>query len=209
MFLDFDGVQVGEGSLPCLRTWHAHDLEAWTAAFDAWSPWLVYSGGDDAAFKGWDLRQDDRTPTAAWVDRKSHGAGVCCIASSPMQEHTVCTGSYDEGARLWDSRMGSRPVAKGHVGAGGGGWRLKWHPTDPTLLLGACMHGGFALLRADAAAESVQVVERYEHQKTLAYGAGWCSEVGLDGTSVVATCSFYDRLLHVWSPATKANTPCV
>ena len=83
-------------------------------------------------------------------------------------------------------------------------WRLKWHPSDPALMLAACMHAGFAVLRADGAAASCQVVEEYPHQKTLAYGADWCREVGPDGASTAATCSFYDRLLHVWRPAVRA-----
>ena len=194
-----------------LQSWHGHDLEAWTASFHSWSPTLALSGGDDCAFKGWDLREginsdtDDGAKAPMWVDRKSHKAGVCCIASSPFQEHTIVTGSYDEGVRLWDIRSGSRPIAGSETTAGGGVWRLKWHPTDPELVLGACMHGGFALLRASTADGTVAVVERYPHQQTLGYGAGWCSEIGADGCSVVATASFYDRLLHLWSPATMAK----
>ena len=161
----------------------------------------MLTGGDDCAFKCWDLREHENEAHAAWVNRKSHSAGVCCIASSQYQEHILVTGSYDEHARLWDIRNTSRPVAAvGEANAGGGVWRLKWHPKDPQLLLGACMHGGFAIIKADGSAGSVEVVERYPHQQTLAYGAGWCAEVGGDGTSVVATASFYDRLLHVWSP---------
>ena len=114
------------------------------------------------------------------------------------------TGSYDEKARLWDIRQGARPLAVAEVGVGGGVWRLKWHPTDSKLLLAACMHAGFVILRGDGAAGSVDVVETYAHQQTLGYGAGWCAEVGEDGTSVAATASFYDRLLHVWSPAAAA-----
>ena len=197
--------QLTPTALTSLRAWKGHDLEAWTASFDAWCPWVVFTGGDDSAWKGWDTRQPD--PAALWSDRKSHGAGVCCVASSPHQRHAVCTGSYDERARLWDCRMEARPVAVAAAAGGGGVWRLKWHPTDPGLMLAACMHGGFAVLRADAAAGAIEVVERYPHQQTLAYGAAWCGEVGADGTSVAATCSFYDRLLHVWSPATRGAAP--
>lgn len=116
------------------------------------------------------------------------------------------TGSYDERARLWDIRQGAtRPLAVAEVGTGGGVWRLKWHPTDPNILLAACMHGGFTILYANGDDGSLKVVERYPHQQTLAYGAAWCAEVGEDGTSVAATASFYDRLLHIWTPETVSG----
>ena len=198
--------QVTPAALAPLAEWQAHSLEAWTAAFDHFNPQVLYSGGDDSAFKGWDLREPGR---AAWADAKAHGAGVCCVASSPHREHLLCTGSYDEVARVWDARSPARPLLRAQVGAGGGVWRLRWHPADPALLLGACMHAGFAVLRvADGCGGAIEVAERYPHQRSLAYGAGWCCEVGGGGTIVAATCSFYDRLLHVWSPATRASSRC-
>jgi hypothetical protein len=35
---------------------------------------------------------------------------VCCIQSSTGQEHVICTGSYDEYIRVWDTRLFTRPV---------------------------------------------------------------------------------------------------
>ena len=159
--------------------------------------------------KGANVSLSSSPPSQLWLDRKSHSAGVCCIVSSPFQPHMVMTGSYDERARFWDIRQGARPLAVGDVGTGGGVWRLKWHPSDPNLLLAACMHGGFTIIEANGAEGSVKVVERYPHQQTLAYGAGWCAEVGHDGSSVAATASFYDRLLHIWTPETLANVASV
>jgi diphthamide biosynthesis protein 7 len=84
------------------------------------------------------------------------------------------------------------------VNTGGGVWRAKWHPTDPHLLLAACMYNGFAVLQADGTAGQVSIVEAYEHQPgSLSYGADWCRAA--DVGSLAATCSFYDRKVHLWS----------
>lgn len=61
----------------------------------------------------WDTRQGVEAP--AWANRKAHTAGVCCVSSSPYQEHVVATGSYDERARLWDLRSASRPLQVAEV----------------------------------------------------------------------------------------------
>ena len=118
---------------------------------------------------------------------------------------------------------------------GGGNWRLRWHPRDPSLLLAACMYRGFAVLRAEAAEAGgpsatrchdavitpdpatctgldswepsvIEVVERYEAHGSIAYGADWCRGPARNRNepkhlNLVATCSFYDRLLHLWSPS--------
>jgi diphthine methyl ester acylhydrolase len=190
-----------------VQRWKAHELEAWHVCFDCHDENRIYTGGDDSAFKAWDTRQhpDRQGPCLLWSDRKQHKAGVCCVASHPTRSNLVCTGSYDEQARVWDVRQPARPVVHSAVTvAGGGVWRLKWHPRDTDLLLAACMHAGFAVLRLNGDMGGIELVEQYAHQQTLAYGAGWCERVGADGTSLVATCSFYDRLLHLWSPRTKA-----
>ena len=96
-----------------LATWQAHSLEAWAAATDCWHPWLLHSGGDDAAYRLWDTRQGFNAP--AWQSAKAHSAGVCCAASSPHQERLACTGSYDDHLRLWDLRAPQRPVKAAEV----------------------------------------------------------------------------------------------
>lgn len=50
-----------------------------------------------------------RRGTLGIAARKAHGAGVCCIQSSPLREHVFCTGSYDEQLRIWDLRMAVQP----------------------------------------------------------------------------------------------------
>ncbi|KAL3132669.1 hypothetical protein ABBQ32_009187 [Trebouxia sp. C0010 RCD-2024] len=193
-------LQASESAMSVTAQWHGHDLEAWNVAFDRWQDKVVYSGADDCMLKGWDLRQPGSAPT--FVNRKSHTAGVCCIASSPRQEHCLLTGSYDEHIRMWDSRKLEAPLAE--VSTGGGVWRLKWHPSDPVQVLAACMHNGFVVVQADASTGNIRVVEEYPHQKSLGYGADWCS-LPTGPFSIAATCSFYDRLLHLWSPQTLCS----
>eukprot|EP00775_Hariotina_reticulata_P007315 gene7315-7527_t len=187
-------VKVHQSGLQQFKQWAAHDLEAWVSAWDCHQPGVLYSGADDAMFKGWDVRAlssceggraahgavaDDAAPQQApvFTNKKAHGAGVCCISSHPRRPHCLVTGSYDEAVRLWDVRMVSRPVETCQVGTGGGVWRLKWHPSLDWLLLAACMYNGFALVRANESFSSLQVVERYHGHQSIAYGADWMSKV--------------------------------
>ena len=73
----------------------------------------MFSGADDCTLKGWDLRSPPKHP--AFVDRRTHGAGVCCLQSSPLLEHLLVSGSYDERVRLWDTRMMQRPTCTAEV----------------------------------------------------------------------------------------------
>lgn len=77
-------------------------------------PSIIYSGADDASFKGWDMRAPARSP--AFVNRRAHGAGVCIVSGHPEQQHLLCTGSYDDHIRLWDSRLLQRPLMTHEVG---------------------------------------------------------------------------------------------
>lgn len=65
------------------QAWPAHDLEVWVASFDRWIENLVYSGADDCAMKGWDVRTDCSMP--AFSNRKEHSMGVCTVASDPLR----------------------------------------------------------------------------------------------------------------------------
>lgn len=94
-----------------LSSWDAHSDSGWTVAFDTVNPHVLYSGGDDAEFKLWDLRLAGAggPATSAGSNIRSHGAGVCCISPFPDEcarggASFVVTGSYDEKARLWDCR---------------------------------------------------------------------------------------------------------
>ena len=174
----------------------AHPAEVWTAAFDWHRENVVYTGADDSAFKGWDLRM----PDVAFQRTKAHGAGVTAVAPSPHQEGLVATGSYDERLRFWDLRSLAAPVLTRELPTGGGVWRVKWHPARPGALLLANMHAGFCTVSAEPP-EQAEVVEVYAGHESLGYGADWWyGEAPGERRDVVATCSFYDNMLHVWEP---------
>jgi diphthamide biosynthesis protein 7 len=236
--------QLAPDGLKLVNAWQAHDLECWAVAFGGEEePHTLFTGGDDSTLKRWDLRtsggggggtsgsdsadEGDAAgpppPVATASNRRSHSAGVCCISPCPWNSHLLATGSYDEKARLWDARMLRAPLTEHECG--GGVWRLKWHPEQRGLLLAACMHAGFAVIRVegleqstDAQAEEAEgapiidpsaltldVVARYEAHgmgSALGYGADWAHRPTSEPPSSTlrgATASFYDRQLHLWS----------
>ncbi|CAM6080043.1 unnamed protein product, partial [Sphagnum tenellum] len=204
-------VDVGQAKTGVILSAEVHEFETWTTSYDSWDPELLYSGADDSHFCAWDLRQGFDSPV--FRNRKAHRMGICSIQSNPQVENALITGSYDENIRLWDKRMMQSPVMRFELGLGGGVWRLKWHPFDEGLILAACMHNGFAVIRADG--HDMQVIESYNRHASLAYGADWykgqwgesddeaahqASDNSGTMRSLVATCSFYDKALHVWEP---------
>ncbi|KAB2066739.1 hypothetical protein ERO13_A09G171200v2 [Gossypium hirsutum] len=195
---------LAESKIEKLQEWKAHDFELWTSCFDIHQPQLVYTGSDDCKFKCWDMR--DNPSRMVFQNSKVHKMGVCCIAKSPTDPNTILTGSYDEYLRVWDLRCISRPVNETSVCLGGGVWRIKHHPFVSGLVLAACMHNGFAIVKIGD--EKPEVFEAYGQHGSLAYGADWQRAKLLPGGStIVATCSFYDRLLRVWRP--KSDFCCI
>jgi hypothetical protein len=88
------------------------------------------------------------------------------------------------------------------VNLGGGVWKFKWNPDVSSVALVACMQNGFSIVALDDNGCLTRVLE-YPHQKVLGYGADWCRI----NSSVVATCSFYDKSLHLWKVALEAFLP--
>ncbi|KAK3033506.1 hypothetical protein RJ639_032735 [Escallonia herrerae] len=197
-------VSLRESQTTVIQEWKAHEFEVWATCFDIHQPELVYTGSDDCRFSCWDLRSDPSE--LAFQNTKVHGMGVCCIAKSPSDPHTLLTGSYDEHLRVWDVRSISKPMVETSICLGGGVWRIKQHPFVPGLVLAACMHNGFAIVKVKGG--KAEVTETYTKHDSLAYGADWQRESPCqDGKSkrpVVATCSFYDRLLRVWMPESES-----
>uniref|UniRef100_G3NHG3 Diphthamide biosynthesis 7 n=1 Tax=Gasterosteus aculeatus aculeatus TaxID=481459 RepID=G3NHG3_GASAC len=154
-------LSLAEGALASLSHWKAHDFEAWISAFSYWDTQLVYSGGDDCKLRGWDLRAAPSRPTFT-SKRFCPQQPFHCLAPPGRQ------------VLLWDGRNMQRPL--GGTPAGGGVWRLKWHPTDPHLLLAACMHNDFHILHCQQAlgrGGASPVVASYTLHSSLAYGADW------------------------------------
>ncbi|KAJ4840197.1 hypothetical protein Tsubulata_002948 [Turnera subulata] len=193
-------VSFSESQLEVIQEWKAHEFEIWATSFDTHQTQLVYTGSDDCKFSCWDLR--DGHSNLAFQNSKVHKAGVCCIAKSPHDPNVLVTGSYDEYLRLWDVRSVAKPVEKLSVCLGGGVWRLKHHPSVPGVVLAACMHNGFAIVKIGG--ENGQLLETYAKHNSLAYGADWqrgkLTQEVKGKNNVVATCSFYDRLLRIWIP---------
>lgn len=193
-------VSFNESQLNILQEWTAHDFEVWAASFDIQQPMLVYTGSDDCKFCCWDLREDPSQ--IVFQNMKAHKMGICCIAKSPHDPNVLLTGSYDECLRIWDVRSTSTPVIESSISLGGGVWRIKHHPSIPGLVLTACMHNGFAIVKFRGG--EAEIVETYKKHDSLAYGADWQRGDPFAGGRrtgrAVATCSFYDRLLRVWTP---------
>lgn len=193
-------VSLAESQLETQESWKAHDFEVWTTSFDIHQPQLVYSGSDDCKFSCWDLR--DGPSKLAFRNSKVHTMGVTCIAKNPTDPNTVLTGSYDEYLRVWDLRSISKPVNETSTCLGGGVWRIKYHPFLSGLVLAACMHNGFSIVKING--DKTEVIETYSKHESLAYGADWHRDVsfheGKRYSTLVATCSFYDQLLRIWMP---------
>jgi diphthine methyl ester acylhydrolase len=197
-------VSVREDRLEVSEGWAAHQYEVWTCYFDRARPQLLYSGSDDCSFSCWDLRESPSN--VVFRNGKSHSMGVCCIAQNPVEGNMLLTGSYDEFLRVWDMRLMEKPVNKTSINLGGGVWRMKYHPSIADVVLAACMHNGFSIVKVGAG--DPMVMETYGKHESLAYGADWQIREERDqngNPSVVATCSFYDRLLRVWQPENLAK----
>ena len=124
----------------------------------------------------------------------SHKAGVCSVHVHPHEPNLLASGSYDEKLRLFDTRRMREPIST--ISLGGGVWRLKWHPCaeHSRLLLAACMHNGFHVVRHTD--PTIEVVGSYYEHDSLAYGADWCHSPA--EPFLIGSCSFYDCAQHIW-----------
>ena len=152
---------------------------------------VALPGADDATLKVWDERVGFETPALCLPQGRPHEAGVCIVAPSPHDDHSILTGSYDEAVRLFDARaLRRRPTAE--VRPGGGVWRLKWHPERDGLVAAACMYEGFNLISCEGGALAVAQHFAGPHE-SIAYGVDWHAS-----GRTLAACSFYDKQVSLW-----------
>jgi diphthamide biosynthesis protein 7 len=63
------------------------------------------------------------------------------------------------------------------------------------------MHDGFKVVRfadSDSAGQSGEVAKRFDSHTSLAYGTDW-SFADSGGETLIASCSFYDHTLCLWT----------
>lgn len=179
-----------------LQLFKGHSLEAWTVTIDSHHRHLLFSGGDDGRWRGW----DPRGPADPIFDNRWHAAGVCSIQPHPVNPHMVLTGSYDKRIALWDRRNLAMPLRHLERAAESGVWKLRWHPSGSFRVLAACMYDGFYVFDLvdpvgweSAPLEASECrVAKYD-PKDLSYGCAWLNE------SAAVTCSFYNHQLQIWS----------
>ncbi|KAK6464755.1 WD40-repeat-containing domain protein [Scheffersomyces coipomensis] len=187
-----------------------HELECWTGNFGELGELsnVVYTGGDDAKLIAHDLRTMDKI----WsTTSRHHDAGVVSILPSGTSwnnanPHQLWSGSYDDNLRIFDLRLmdksnpslipGYIPKILKQENLGGGVWRLIPSPIEgDERVLACCMYDGARVI--NPLADNGFEVSRYfkgDHS-SMCYGGDWAEK-----TNTIATCSFYDNILQVWSP---------
>jgi len=169
---------------------HAHSLEAWCASLDPSDIALLYSTGDDGAFLAWDLRQSGKQPVMR--TEKAHGAvGVTTIIAGPDPQ-TLLSGGYDDKLRVWDRRVNQNPILVAELGLGGGVWRIKPHPTQPSHVLVPCMYDGAKVVNW----RRPECIVEYPGHQSIVYGGCWVPTTNT--SSLAVSISFYDHSLQVW-----------
>ncbi|XP_055388940.1 diphthine methyltransferase [Condylostylus longicornis] len=191
--LNYDGVQLIK-----LKTWSAHNFEAWTCSFDKWNFNRIFTGGDDTTLNSFDIR-DPQNITNNYTNY-SHIAGVTAMLSHPKMENILITGSYDDRLRIFDTRNLKNSVKE--VNLEGGIWRIRSDPIthNQNLLLCACMYKNFTIVKIFDDSQNMEIKGAYEEHESICYGADWCQTFEENeklNNLIMGTCSFYDHKLCV------------
>ncbi|KAJ9451618.1 Diphthine methyltransferase-like protein [Diplonema papillatum] len=173
-------------SLEQHQAWDAHEHEVWVASWIDRS--VLATGSDDGRLKLWDTRIGFDFPTAS----RRFDAGVTAVS---MSGGNLLIGSYDERLHVLNPSALKRDLATSEP-LGGGVWRVKPCPDEASdSLLVAAMQGGGYKLSVDG--EEVVQEAHFGLHESMVYGCEWLvPSPGHKG--LVATCSFYDHVLHVW-----------
>jgi len=100
-----------------------------------------------------------------------------------------------------------------NVKVDGGVWRLKWEPKKEEYLLSASMFNAAHLI--DTSSNLANICQSFgEKNNRLFYGADWChlNDTQLEhwtkssAKRIIATCSFYDHRLDLFSVNMKSDT---
>lgn len=81
-------------------------MPVWIVACNKHQKHSLLSGGDDCAFRLWDIRSNQ----AYYTNKSHHTAGVTCAEWSKYHEHLFVAGSYDETCGIWDDRYMKSPL---------------------------------------------------------------------------------------------------
>lgn len=194
-------------------------------ALDGLGQW---SGSDDAVIAWSHLHDNQQhgglPMPPAWTDRKIHGAGVTAILPVFLQDvgrTVLITGSYDDRIRVLGvadaSAPTQRPKVLAEMNLGGGVWCFKVLSFSTpgsrkdsryvVRLLVCCMYAGARMVElAGTNAESewmVNVVAKFTEHESMCYGGdSWVvnrkDDDGPASSSMMATCSFYDKRVCLW-----------
>jgi len=182
-------------------------LEVWCCEWGAGGG--LYTGGDDGTLVGWDvevgvalfgsLAEEGRGRFVR--GRQPFGAGVTAVMEV-FPAGVLATGSYDESLRVVDTRAGRVKVVE-ELGLGGGVWRLQGRGRGGDGILASCMHAGSRVLDVrncgkrwqDGEDGALSVVARWEENESMNYA----SYVHPDVPNIIASTSFYDKRLSIWS----------
>lgn len=198
---------VEEAHIPSAHVMFGENMPAWMVAWNHHSKNDLISGGDDCAFRLWDIRCCE-TPQ---LTNKKHTAGVTSAKFHETNTNLLLTGSYDESCMFWDIRSLRNPLAT--IETGGGVWRTKWitpQNSKDGYLATANMQGGCNIYRIDLSnMDSIEVLDRIHYtdhkEKHLSYGLGIVGislkKLGTDPSMRVlsSSCSFYDSTVDFWS----------
>ncbi len=80
-------------------------------------------------------------------------------------------------------------------------------PDQPHVTTRCCVPAVLAVDPHSDPHTDIRVAEHFQQHGSLGYGADWSHGPQPFGKSLVATCSFYDRQLHLWTPQTAAKKP--